>query len=581
MKTTILTILISAALIAALSAQSSIDIFEVQKPAGERCVTWSNGTVVPGDGFDYSTSIWNNTAVSGWWSGVTTGYLNLDWGHMASVSVMPDALIDGFLFKYGTNNVDPAGESINCYYFDQCTGWGNLGIQAAGFGFGGLPNCYGLPSLPPGYGWIWSVTVDLESSGYEFLLNNDSGFGQAFSMPAPSLMGATGLVIGLSGGFGGNGYTGTADAFDIYYPNGAYNGTWYFGGYPYWATWSGELYGHAGCRNMEFYGVGAQGNNLHLYTTGVYPDETARFFLAANGMSAQGWLLASVSSSNQYYPTYGITRLVGGLAPGFPKLMDAAFIGDFWTTAINIPQQYSGLEAYFQGIVGGPIPVQGASPGLKGILLKPIAIDEDFEKIDIGQKPPDWAQSPGGTWSVQKESGVDNKVYELECGEEYSNSWFSSYTTYKDFIFEAAMRQTDGHSASTYGINFRGNYAVRINAQTGLVELVKYGNYNPNPKPLIDDEFPDHFNKGIGNWNSVRVTVTTNPSGHPKIKVDLYDDTLEEWLPAFKKPNEVYVDDDDPHKEGKVGLFGNGKITWPGGEKAKFEFDDVKLTPLD
>jgi len=186
--------------------------------------------------------IWNNDAVSAWWSGVDVGYLNLDWGQLTDSNILPDEVIDGFKFKYGTNNMDPAGESIAYYYFNSCTGWGNIGFQAAGFGFTGLPNGYGLPTMPPGYAWIWSITVDLTGSGYEFLLNDDDNFGQVFCKLSPSLMGDTGAVVGMPGGFGGNGFTGTEDAFDIYYPNGAYNGTWSFGGYPYWATWSGALF---------------------------------------------------------------------------------------------------------------------------------------------------------------------------------------------------------------------------------------------------------------------------------------------------------------------------------------------------
>ena len=75
-----------------------------------------------------------------------------------------DEVIDGFTFTYATNNMDPAGEDFTTYFFDSYAGWGQIGVQEAGFLFTGLLNAYTYGSLPPGQAWIVSVDVDLESS---------------------------------------------------------------------------------------------------------------------------------------------------------------------------------------------------------------------------------------------------------------------------------------------------------------------------------------------------------------------------------------------------------------------------------
>jgi len=183
--------------------------------------------------------------------------------------------------------MDSAGESMAVYYFDAATGWGNKGVQQAGFGFGD------------------------------------------------------------------NGFTGTEDAFDIYYPNGTYNGTWYFGGYPNWATWSGQIMGSGVAAHMSYYGIGAQSNHGHLYTSGSFSASGAgaHFMFALHGQSASGELAASLTPSSQYIPSMGITRLVGPIAPGFPTPMSYAFIGDFSTYDITPPAQYVGVTAYFQAVI--------------------------------------------------------------------------------------------------------------------------------------------------------------------------------------------------------------------------------------
>jgi len=309
--------------------------------------------------------IWNNEAVSSWWSGADVGYLNLDWAQLSDSNMLPDEEIDGFQFKYGTNNMDPAGESFAYYYFDQCTGWGNIGIQQAGFGFSGLPNGYGLPTLPPGFGWIWSISVDLAGSGYEFILNDDETFGQAISKQAVSFAGSTGPAIGRPGGYGGNDpFTGTEDAFDIYYPNGVYNGTWYFGGYPTWATWPGQLYGSGIADHMWYYGINAPNNPGQLYATGSFSASSGvHFMFALHGNSSQAFLL--FGGNPEYKQGSYWTQLIRDPYTFTP--MQSAFIGDFAVYDVFPPSAYDGVPVYFQAITGSGASTY-ASNGIMGTI---------------------------------------------------------------------------------------------------------------------------------------------------------------------------------------------------------------------
>jgi len=363
----ILTITLLCLLFPAGTALSQLETCKVK---GVRHATWKDGEIRPGPAPDSGPSLWNNMAKRAWWSGPRTGYINLDWGKLPEpTSGLPDHVIDGFTFTYGTNNWDPAGESFAISFFDSCTGWGNLGIQEAGFLFSGLPNSYGGPSgLPPGYGWVWSISVDLEGTGYEFLLNEDFGMGHCRT--ATPLMGGSGPCAGYAPGTSGNGPTGTENAFDIYFPNLTYNGSWYFGSYPTWATWTAELFGTEGWGDMTFYGVEAPGNDAKLYATGAFAaGGSLRFLLRKNGLDLDGHLLASHSYANNYIGgVYDVTRLVGDLIPCFPKTMTDDLVGDFCVLDGIVPLHYAGGAVYIQGILGDrPLgsPPLDASNGLR------------------------------------------------------------------------------------------------------------------------------------------------------------------------------------------------------------------------
>ncbi len=321
---------------------------------GVKHAYYENGQVYQGVNPDAGAVIWDNNSISAWWSGVNTGYINSDWStnflvnpNFAAATV-GHHVIDGAMFAYGTNNMDTAGEDFSIFYFDDCTGWGNLGTQQAGFLFAALPNGAYLPTLPPGYGWIWTITYDLEGGGYEFLLNDDFGIGLARnSVPT---MGSTGLALGTRM------FNGTQNAFDIFYPNGTYNGTWWFGS-SYWATWTGQLMGNEGQGNGTFYGIGSQGNDSSLYVQGSFgANATVHFMGDKAGISLAGNLIASTQAMSQYIGNpYDVTRLIGNFVAGSPWIMTEipymAGNADMYIHDQTIPAPYAGMTAYFQMIL--------------------------------------------------------------------------------------------------------------------------------------------------------------------------------------------------------------------------------------
>jgi hypothetical protein len=224
----------------------------------------------------YGSSIWTNIQSSGWFSSMTSGYMWLDWGKLHDAgNMMPDEVVDGFMFSYATN-ATVGGLSWNMYYYDSCTGWGDYAVfQEAGFAFTGLPDA---TNLPPGYYWGWLLWYDLAGTGYEFLMGYDIGVGHSLI--------TTGVTCGprltRPPNTGSNGNTGTEDAFDMYTDTGTYKGTYYFGGYPAnpYASFIAELFGASDPSVGTVYGgVPLQGNNTGLYSVGNWAQGSFNTFL--------------------------------------------------------------------------------------------------------------------------------------------------------------------------------------------------------------------------------------------------------------------------------------------------------------
>jgi hypothetical protein len=344
---------------------------ELEKIAGIRHVTRDvHNRPVPAR--RQGNLIWNNAAVHCWWSDPDTSYLNLDWGILTDQgNTLPGEVIDGFTFVYGTNSTDPAGEQFAVTFFDQTTGWGNKGIARAEFSFAGLPNAATYGTLPPGYGWIIATTIDLEGSGYEFLLGEKIGFGLTRESEPSSPTEATGIAIGRRGLKYGNGYTGTEDMFDTYYPNGVYENSWCAGGgYPTspWATFSAELFGGADPgTSMTYGGLGATGNDMSLYgndmslyTVGDWvTGSRVRFLMDKNGSLLPAWLLASSQYAMHYVPGLDLTVLVkppllGTMAMKGGGLTNSAASPDSTAScAVDVGPAIAGMRIYFQGAVRG------------------------------------------------------------------------------------------------------------------------------------------------------------------------------------------------------------------------------------
>jgi hypothetical protein len=298
---------------------------------------------------DAGSTIWSNFPVQGWWDR-TQGYLVLDWGLLdLPPTGMPDEVVDGFSFAYATNNMDPAGDDIALFYFDDCTGWGNLGVQVAAFLFTGLPNGYGLPSLPPGNAWVWTISTDLAGTGYEFLLNRQ--FGQLMDCRSPT-MGSTIPALGSP-------HLMSTGLLDLYSQAGVYCGTWLS---PTGGNMAKELYGpRAPAGGMTYYGIGAQGNQAALYTSGDWAaGQDVHFMLRKYGMTQPSWLLASLQQANRFIPQLDLTILVGPLVGGTPRMMSPNNYGDFDFLDITIPNVAGSMRIYMQGAITNLTPIAPA-----------------------------------------------------------------------------------------------------------------------------------------------------------------------------------------------------------------------------
>ena len=114
---------IVALFVVALAGISFAKGLSTEKVAGVKSKAidvYGNSTAWPRAGApDFGGSIYNNNAITAWWSGQDIGYICLDWGKLTDQgNNLADEVVDGFNFKYGTNNMDPAGETYAVYYFD-------------------------------------------------------------------------------------------------------------------------------------------------------------------------------------------------------------------------------------------------------------------------------------------------------------------------------------------------------------------------------------------------------------------------------------------------------------------------------
>jgi len=292
-------------------------------------------------------------------------YIALDWGilYQPTTTQLSDEIIDGFEFRYSTN-VKTTLIDMDVHFYDSCTGWGNIGTLEALFPFTGLPNASGVG---PGANKNWVISVDLEGTGYEFILGRDIGWAHVYHNgmdPQGTLK--TGPVIGKRPGAGGNGPTGTEDSFDTYYPNGVYDNSWYFGGSP-WATWPIRLWGGSGF-NSTYYGQGSQGNDAELYEAGSwYAGNTVRFMMRDHS-GLLSYLLPSLSAQKVYIPSYDVTRLIGNVVGGitaWPLTKDPD--GLFETVSVQLPKPLPQMPIYFQGgsFTIGSIPPIDLSNGIR------------------------------------------------------------------------------------------------------------------------------------------------------------------------------------------------------------------------
>jgi len=321
--------------------------------------------------FRYGNSIWNNFASTSWFASMTTKYIWLDWGKLPDQgNGLPDEVVDGFRFAYASNDTSSSGLGFNMYYYDSCTGWGDFStVLEAGFSFSGLPNARGFPA---GY-WAWEITVDLEGSGLEFLLGYEIGIGQQLTSDLVQPV-VAGPCFSKPPNRGGNGPTGTEEAFDLLSPDGGYMATYWFQGYPVkpYVSFRNELLGGQDpATNLSYGGIGLQGNEASLYCTGSWTaGGSVRFMLRKNGLKQAGSIVAS---TGLYWPplyssTYNIT-----LGPRMPFLAVVPMVpdpvGDFDVYNLKATSVMTSLTIYMQGAItdmftGGPVDPVDLSNGI-------------------------------------------------------------------------------------------------------------------------------------------------------------------------------------------------------------------------
>ena len=128
----------------------------------------------------YGDPVWWSIERSGYYTSITDdGWSVLDWGDIAG----PQA-IGGFQFSYATAEMMPT--LINCYmlFFAEENGFNSLDrVYLAGF------NVIDLPTGGPTWNG-WTVTVDLEGSGSEFIIDGSDidfdglvDFGYVYAFP--------------------------------------------------------------------------------------------------------------------------------------------------------------------------------------------------------------------------------------------------------------------------------------------------------------------------------------------------------------------------------------------------------------
>jgi len=296
----------------------------------------------------YGGVIWENFTGSGWFSSMTPGYMWLDWGKLIDAgNLMPDEVVDGIGFSYATDAMI-GGLSWNMYYYDSCTGWADYSIvQEAGFAFTGLPDA---TNLPPGYFWGWLIHVDLEGSGYEFLMGYEIGIGHSLQTPGITC----GPRLTKPPLTGGNGNTLTEDAFNIVDSLGNTLGTYWFGGYPAnpYASFCARLMGGQDPSNgITYGGIPLQGNNTGLYCVGNWAlNSYNNFFVRVKQMPVNSGAFLNYTQGYQWYA--GPQKSTIPTVNGCIKVPFAySYVGDYTIRVTNPQSPGVSIKWYVQGVV--------------------------------------------------------------------------------------------------------------------------------------------------------------------------------------------------------------------------------------
>ena len=343
-----------------------------------------DGTIIP-DTQRFGTTVLKSTKahLTPWWSASSDWSQTavVDWGFIWAVDTngLADEAIDGFQFKYVTNNITTAGMTWGLLFWDQATGWNDtLKVQEWGVLFSGFPSHATSPATWFATGWTFTFDLAVNDLSGMFLMdkgdeNTKINDGVEFGFwnlttnvvsPNPPVTPLWGFTLakpdsGPSGIIAPDAnFAQSDDGYCRYDSSFNYLGTFWFGGYTvggipaanaYW-----ELYAGGPAANTIYGPVGGlKGNDSSLYTAGNWATGgNAHFMMKLNQMTQVPYLCATLKTNVFYYGgAVDLTRIFPIPIP-WRKGMTADSIGDFATYDWTNMGAFVGTKTiYFQGLI--------------------------------------------------------------------------------------------------------------------------------------------------------------------------------------------------------------------------------------
>jgi hypothetical protein len=167
---------------------------------------------VPPSGADGGVVVYDNTGVSGSFFPSGPGFINMDWGTLAAA---PNSKATDIQIGYATSSAVPVDIRVRVH--EGANGFANFGTVVSDILITGLPGS----SLPPGIE-AFVFDIDLVANALTFnIADGDMGYSyETFDADTGALLAGPPFEAGV------------VDAFDQYFSDETYFGTFNFGGFP-------------------------------------------------------------------------------------------------------------------------------------------------------------------------------------------------------------------------------------------------------------------------------------------------------------------------------------------------------------